>query len=138
MILTKYYTLFQQSYGGDHQWFVTMLAYMKNTKDPNQRRRYANGAVTAYIKKNRYDVFPAMMSSAFDEVERFLVKHVDDIDDSMIQSLMNYDELDGTAGQKTKALKAYDMMKKDPANTRPKEHQSVQKYLTDLLAGKVR
>jgi len=52
LITTKYYSLFQQSYGGDHQWFVAMLAYMKNAKSKEERKRYAKAAITNYIKKN--------------------------------------------------------------------------------------
>jgi len=138
-IIIKYYTLFQQSYGWDHEWFLTMLAYMKNAKTPQERKRYAQAAISAYIKKNKsYSVFPAMMSAAFAEVERFFVKHIENIDDTMITSLINYPELDWTDNQKEKALKSYHRMKDNPQQKRKKQDEKVQKYITDLFSGKAR
>ena len=139
LITTKYYSLFQQSYGGDHQWFVAMLAYMKNAKSKEERKRYAKAAITNYIKKNNwYSVFPSMMSSAFTEVENFFVNHVDDIDDSMVSRLIEFDELDATNDQRKEAMQVYEKMKSaDPKTAHPKQNEAVQKYIADLATGKI-
>lgn len=139
LITTKYYSLFQQSYGGDHQWFVAMLAYMKNAKSKEERKRYAKAAITNYIKKNNgYSVFPSMMSSAFTEVENFFVNHIDEIDDEMVSRLVNFDELDATNNQRKEAMQVYETMKAgDPKITHPKQNEAVQKYIVDLATGKI-
>ena len=139
LITTKYYSLFQGSYSGDHQWFLAMLAYMKNEKDPKKRKRYAKAAITNYIKKNNgYSAFPAMMSSAFNEVENFFVNHIDDIDDGMVERLINFDELDATSDQRNEAREVYEKMKpSDAKTTHPKQNESVQKYISDIATGKI-
>ena len=139
LILTKYYSLFQWSYSGDHQRFLAMLAYMKNEKDPKKRKRYAKAAITNYIKKNNgYSAFPAIMSSALAEVENFFVNHVDAIDDDMVSRLIKFDELEATTDQRKEALQVYTMMKPSDAKTaHPKQNEAVQKYIADLATGKI-
>lgn len=139
LITTKYYSLFQQSYGWDHQWFIAMIAYMKNAKSKEERKRYAKAAITNYIKKNNwYSVFPSMMSSAFAEVENFFVNHVDEIDDGMVSRLINFDELDATWDQRKEAMQVYENMKVSNAKiNHPKQNDSVQKYIADLATGKI-
>jgi len=138
LIVTKYYSLFQWSYGGDHQRFVAMLAYMKNEPDIAKKKRYAKAAISNYVRKNKYGVFPAMMSSAFTEIENFFVKHSNAIDDDMIGRLVAFDELAATSDQRKQALQVYDMMKPGDATiNHPKQNEAVQKYISDLSLGKI-
>jgi len=136
LIVKKYYSLFQQQYGGTHQWFAAMMALMQKTTNREERKRYAKAFITNYIKKNNsYYIMPTSMASAFDEIEDFFVNHIDAIDDDIIKDTIMFEELDGTAGQKDQSIRAYKMMQDHQKH--PKEYEAVQKYIKDLTAGKI-
>jgi hypothetical protein len=133
LLIKKYYTMFQDSYGGKHEWFPLMLWCIKSTDSKSKKARYAEAWVSEYIAKNSSGPFPPMMKEAFGEFEKFLVKYGHLVDDDMIQDIF-YDDgnLEAATQEREKAVKAFENIQNPSFHK--KYWWQVEEYLNGLFS----